>query len=211
MALAIPRRSSVREVSRFLDRISISSQEKLIQDARRVLSIPKLARNEHNRIAATKILLATADSNLALITKLLSDFGSQVAYEVHFTLFCFMDLQDVPGGHHLHKKLHQLAAEYLLRVRRATASANWMVGHLLGDHWKTEEALKILSTAARSASFAAGREGALIGLQSCLSWASPVQRKRIVTLLEEVAKIDQSDSVRLRARMALKSRHAAVR
>src|SRR5947209_17340806 len=54
------------------------------------LPISKLALDQDQRIASVKVILATASSNLALIRTLLDDFRSEAAYEIHFTLFCFM-------------------------------------------------------------------------------------------------------------------------
>src|SRR5947209_11155 len=84
------RRLSVREVSSSLIALENASRDKLVHRARRVLSSSKLALDQDQRIASVKVILATASSNLALIRTLPDDFRSEAAYEIHFTLFCFM-------------------------------------------------------------------------------------------------------------------------
>ncbi len=179
------RRPSVREVSRMLARMPRRRRERLIRDAKLVLASPKLSRDENLRIASAQLLLATSKSSLSYIERLLNDFSSRAAHEVHFTLFCFMDLTELPRGKPLRRTLHRLAKNYLMHIKDPKASSHWMVGHLLGDHWKTKQALQILLHAALNAPYEAGRDGARYGLEDAVKWVPQVEKKRIQTFLQQ--------------------------
>src|SRR5712692_5999968 len=103
--ISFTHRLSVRETASALTAAKSTLREKLVHRARRILSSSKLALDVDQRIASVKVILAMGSSNLAFIKKLIEDFRSETAYEIHFTLFCFMDLREMPDDNFLRKEL----------------------------------------------------------------------------------------------------------
>ena len=199
-----PRVPSVADVVQLL---SLQSQRKhaaLLATVSRAFARPSLMENDDHRIASVKVGLALLPSTAPHVERALRRFRSKMDYELHFTLFCFLD--EVPGlsrGCEFSARIPGLVAEYLLHVPKETACAAWMAGDLLGDHWHLATGDGLLRRAAREARYRSGRAGAVHGLHMAASRGQGRRRDEIILLLREVAQRDSSSSVQASARVAL--------
>jgi len=117
-------------------------------------------------VATAKIAVALIPDSMPLIRSWLKRRGGDDVYEVHFSLFCFLDqVNHENANEHVRGEVLGLLKEYLFNTKSDTAYATWMAGHMLGDHWDIREALPILIDAVVNARYAAGRRGAAQGLQ----------------------------------------------
>lgn len=160
-------------------------------------------RNKRDRIAAAKLLVALLPESLGTINQSLNKRKNRWNYELHFSLFCFLDDSQylrIPAK--IKKEICNLVAAYLTSVRLNTALAAWMAGHLLGQHWQGEEALSALKTAALQGRYVAGRKGALGGLKEQLAKRNDHVKAVITDLLKEIASNDRSPRLRQYATQA---------
>lgn len=169
----------------------------LLQELEQVVFLKRTELREDSRVAIARSLVALLPASLGTIAEVLKSRGDAGAYELHFSLFCFLsDHPQVQADQRLrHQLLHHIE-RYLESVRAATGEAAWMAGDLLGDHWPLEEALPVLLSLARSARYVAGREGALHGLAHALARATKQGQWEIMAGLKAVAAGDRSEAVR---------------
>jgi hypothetical protein len=199
------RRASVESiVSRINGLLSRQRRQGLFL-AERVLRTTAGRTTEDSRVAAVNVLVALLpDSRHSIREWLVRRSGD--AYDVHFSLFCFLDQVSV------HPRLHRCADEvlamvesYLQGIESTAGQAAWMAGDLLGEHWEGPGALPVLIRTAASARFAAGRYGAIHGLgQMLASEATLADTKRLIRdSLRNIAKSDRSRRLRGVARQIL--------
>ena len=93
-----------------------------------------------------------------------------------------------------------LVEAYLMSTNSAVASAAWMAGDLLGDHWDLRQSLPILTRLATQARYVAGRDAAIHGLSRALARARKASQWAIVQVLKDVSRHDRSRRVRSHAR-----------
>ncbi len=199
-------RAPVPHVRRLLASASQVRRGQNIEAAKLVLKNARLCRKESLRIAAAKVLVASLPETFGDIQSFLTDFSRPLSYEVHFTLFCFLDPDELPNREGLRRRIFSLVKSYLMNSNAKTGSAAWMAGDLLGDHWRRREAVDALCEIAANAEHPVARESAIHGLAHALDWASPARRKRILGLFEKISSMDTCESVRLSGRMALGGR-----
>lgn len=187
---------SVPELRRYLERVGAVRRSAMVAQAKQVLKDRSLVAREDVRIAAVKTLVADLGRNLEFVRSLLKVCASHDSYEVQFTLFCWLDREDLPPDQRLKNQVLSVVVEYLLGVERETAHAAWMAGDLLGDHWRTQAAHNALQRIALQASHPAGRKGAIHGLEESCRWVSPSRRVGVVRLLTRISHSDPRSSVR---------------
>jgi hypothetical protein len=175
----------------------------MVNEARHALEKGWLVASNGSRIAAVKVLVADIVHSRDFIRKLLRDFSSKEKYELHFTLFCWLDREDLPADSQLRRDVLSFITEYLMTVKRESAYASWMAGDLLGDHWKTPTAIDALCRGAAKARHPAGRKGSIHGLQQAYSWISESARVRVQKLITRISRSDASSSVREYAQFVL--------
>jgi hypothetical protein len=190
------------EVEVIVDRLRTLGQDeriRLLCSCEKILSDKKLSADGVRRIASVKILVGLFPLSLRVLERLLNARSGQQAYEVHFTIFCFLDtltVLAVPDGDK--RRILEAVSEYLHSVSSETAHAAWMAGDLLGAHWQSSETLDILVSAMQTARYVAGRLGALKGLEECLRETTHSSRvgRRVLQVLQEVSHTDRSHRVR---------------
>ena len=156
------------------------------------------------RVGAVKILVALLPHSLAIVRRWLRKPRTKRICDVHFSLFCFLDqIQYWQRLAQARPEVLALVGAYLMRARSDTAQSAWMAGDLLGDHWVLRESLPVLIAAASTARYAAGRAGAIHGLEHALARCSGRERTRIEATLQRIASRDGSEAVRLAARAAV--------
>lgn len=154
-------------------------------------------REEGERVAAAKLLVALLPGSWQTIERWLSNTDDRWCYELHFSLFCFLDdAQFLPIADKVKQTIHDAVAHYLFDVRRGTAKAAWMAGDLLGDHWKSPEVVSTLAQISRRAPSAAGRLGALHGLAQRLRKSGGRDRVRILDTMRSISREDHSRKIR---------------
>jgi hypothetical protein len=162
------------------------------------------ARNSRIRVAAVKVLVANIGSEWPRLQGWLMKFDSSSDYELHFTLFCWLDRADLPRDARLRSRVLKAVHKYLLAVPSERAQAAWMAGDLLGDHWRTRAAFRVLVDALEKAKCVAGRKGALHGLSEMASNGNPKLSSASKRLIESALE-DRSKAVREYARLALRT------
>jgi hypothetical protein len=158
----------------------------------------RLRAHEPTRRAAAAVVVALLPASRETICRWVNDRSGIDVYEVHFSLFCFLDqVPRLAGGVELASEVLSLVETYLLEVASEAAQAAWMAGDLLGDHWEEKQALPALIRAAREARYVAGRYGALHGLfQVALRTEGESARKLAMSALRHASRNDRSARVR---------------
>jgi len=196
--------------SSFLD---IASQVETLHDNKRktlvslcedALSDRRGRSQEQVRVAAVKVLVALFPITWKNIASWLKRDSERSLYEVHFSLFCFLDqVPQLKGASGFEFRVPELVENYLKEVKAESAHAAWMAGDLLGDHWEAETALSVLSKTSQRAQFAAGRLGAIHGLSHLLSRLKSPKRIATLQLLRLISENDRSKKVRDSAKLVL--------
>ena len=171
------------------------------------LSGPQPSNNEAVRITAVRGIVALLPTSLAAIADLLSRCQNKHHYEVHFTLFCYLDsAQEMPDASSLTKDVLLLVENYLMTVPRKTALAAWMAGDMLGDHWNAQQALPLLMKTAQGAKYSVGRVQSVLGLGRILDriLVENDAHKNILKMLRKISSSDPSKYVRENAKEMLR-------
>lgn len=198
-----PVKSTVEGIASATARLSRNRRLKLLTAIRSLLRAG-YCRTKRDRVAAAKLLVALLPQSLVTIEQFLNTCENRWDYELHFSLFCFLDdSQFLPIPANITKEICSLVAAYLASVRVDTALAAWMAGHLLGKHWRGKEALYALKTAALQGRYVAGRKGALAGLREQLAKGNNHKKAAITKMLMEIARHDRSSILRVRATRAM--------
>jgi len=166
----------------------------LEKQAIRVLTDPRLTRDERLRSGAIRLIVALLPKTFAVFEKLLFDFSKPLWYEVHFTAFSALDRSDLSEADQ--KLVLALVERYLLNTKSDAGFAAWKAGDILGDEWYAPETVEILERLLSSAHYVAGRNAALHGLQHAISKVAPTERERLLSLVRKVASEDPSAAVR---------------
>ena len=156
-------------------------------------------KNMSLRIAAGRVIVALLPLSFGAIAELLTRRQNRHHYEVHFTLFCYLDWsQEMPAAASVAKDVLLLVKNYLMTVLRPTARAAWMAGDMLGDHWNTAGAMPLLIQTAQTARYSVGRQAGLLGLEKILERlsASEAAYADALALIAEVSLSDRSRYVR---------------
>lgn len=192
------------EIASRVSGLSDRESQALLLLCENTLSSRRKREQEAVRVSAVKVLVALAPRSENQIKHWLQKNSEASFYEVHFSLFCFLDqVPSLKGAKTFASQIPTLVADYLDKVKAETAQAAWMAGDLLGDHWETETALPVLITAAEKGRFAAGRLGALHGIEHILVRLNGSRRESVLRLLRAVWRVDKSTKVRNFAKFLL--------
>ncbi len=200
------RNADVADLARSIRKMSPARRSRVLELAAGRASLPQ-------RLfpAAAQLLVALLPVSAERIRRYLRRRRTARDYELHFSLFCFLDqAPEVPGARAFARRVPAMLRDYLMSVPSGTAYAAWMAGDLLGDHWEPSAALPVLLDCARSARYSAGREGALHGLAHLSTRVPPQQAVRIRAVLRDVLTSDRSASLRFDARSILEGRHVCA-
>ena len=186
------------EVLTAIDRVDDADREQLLGVCEEAFRHTWSLRDPMDRIAYARVLVALLPTSLPLVGKWLARRGSAVDYEVHFSLFCYLDwCQELPEASSVGPAILDLVSSYLVTVPADTARAAWMASDLLGDHWPASEAWPVLLDLTRRARYAAGRKAALSGIETVVrKGTTPAQAREAVSVLRRVSLGDRSPAVR---------------
>lgn len=161
---------------------------------------------ERDRLLLVKTLIALTPGTGPVIRRCLQRRERVYDYEVHFTVFCFLDqVPQLRGASGFAEEVPKLVESYLHDVPRSTAAAAWMAGDMLGDHWRIDQASPVLMRQCADARYAAGRKGAVHGLLQVarrLPGGAPFL-PNVIEQLRRVQSGDRSKAVRVCADLAL--------
>lgn len=182
---------------------AVASKDKnLVHDTLQALKTKQVANDDDARVAVVKVAIAllpvTSQSLLALLHK-----RSQWHYEMHFTIFCFLDASArLAKARTFASRVPSIVERYLKSLRRDPADSAFMAAEMLGEHWDVKEAFRILSRVAKSPASAIGRKAAVGGLASIAARpeASKTVRQKANEIIEEVSRRDPNARVRAYAR-----------
>lgn len=186
--------------------LSQNERRQLLSLCIRILEISELRKIEKTRLGAVKVIVALLPDSTRVIRNWIQRKTNKQIYEVHFSLFCFLDhVADLPNARAFADEVPLLIGEYLQHVEVDSARAAWMAGDLLGDHLEVAKTLPILLRVAKGARFSAGRKGTLHGLEHALAKVENSTKKSILTLVHELSEVDRSIKVREYAKLMLRS------
>jgi len=186
------------EVLTVIGRVDGSDREQLLGVCEEAFRHNWNLRGPMDRIAYARVLVALLPASLPVVRDWLVRRGSVVDYEVHFTLFCYLDwCQELPESSSVGPAVLDLVSDYLETVPADTARAAWMAGDLLGDHWSASETWPMLLDLTQRARYVAGRKAALSGLETVVrKGITPAQAREAASVLRRVSLSDRSPAVR---------------
>lgn len=173
--------------------LGVEAKASLLAACISALTGPQSSKDDAVRIAAVRGIVALLPLSRGAIADLLNKFQSRDDYEVHFTLFCYLDwAQEMPAAPALTADVLMIAENYLMIVPCETARAVWMAGDMLGGHWNEQEAAPVLMRTSQGAKYSVGRMGGLVGLKELLD-RLPTESDSHKDILRAVRKISTSD------------------
>lgn len=196
------------EVYAEIQRLGQPSKERLISLCDSALKHADVRDSEVNRVLIAKILVTLLPESGKTVEYWLRKHSVKHAYEVHFSLFCFLDrVREMNLHQECIGQVIQLIQTYLMNVSSETGQAAWMAGDLLGDHWPIKEGLPILIHLATQAKHPAGRRGAIHGLAHLLAGSKSKAREKdkITNLIREISNQDMDQCIREYAAFVLRS------
>ena len=178
----------------------------LLEICEKAFKEKQVKKNEPTRVACSKILVALVPDSINVIKGLINRLNGKTTYEIHFSLFCFLDnVPDLPNGKAFTEEIPLIVEKYLLNINTETAHAAFMAGDLLGDHWDVNISFPILMKITKDAKYWVGRENAIGGLEHLINklQEDDFKRKLIIDMIKKASKNDRSNHVRVAARIFL--------
>lgn len=196
--------SPIQSLNMEIQRVSKRKARKLMAFCLQALDSRKLrARHrETDRIAVVKCLVGLLPDTEHRVRWLLSRPEADGWTEEQFTLFCYIEeAQEIEGVASLMEDVPRLVGTFLATVRTDRSRAGWMAAHLLGEHWPTIDAARILCDVAAKGRFAMGRWCSLSGIESLAKVTQPGPVVDIIReTVQRVVAGDRSGRVRRYAR-----------
>lgn len=188
--------SSIEAISVASRTLTRRQRLRIVQQVESLLKGP-CRKNTGERVAGAKVLVALLPESLQMIERSLQRTEDRWCYELHFSLFCFLGFAQTLSPS-MCQKIYRVVQTYLETARRDTAMAAWMAGDLLGDHWSGHHILPDLARLALNAAFAAGRKGALHGIEHRLQHPGEPRKEKSAVLktLFAISTSDRSPAVR---------------
>lgn len=121
--------------------------------------------NVPRRISLVRILVGLLPESCRLLERLLESRSDYIDFEIHFTLFCYLEWTCILPELRQHaERVLSLTRSYMLDATSAQARAVWMAGHMVGDHWEeigaaTSTLLDIVGNAKRPVARLAAIDG----------------------------------------------------
>ena len=148
------------------------------------------------RIIFVKTVVSLIPETNQVIYDVLQRKKHRLDFELHFTLFCYIDdIFEVCATEAT--PILMFIENYLMECNSKTARAFWMAGDLLGDHCPVETALPALLNVAQNGRYVAGRLGGLTGLSIIIKkYSTDRQIKQIILeCLDNIYRHDRSKYV----------------
>jgi hypothetical protein len=181
-------------------------RQRLLLICKNIFETIDLRQNSLNRISACKVAIALVPDSISLIKQYLGIKIGKSIFELHFSLFCFLDQIIAMENMEAFKiTMLSIIEQYLIDIKEDYAHAAFMAGDLLGQHWDVKESTGTLIDISIKAKYVAGRTSAIHALSHILHRVpnSSPEKERIVPLIESISRNDRSKHVRQIAKMIL--------
>lgn len=197
--------SSKDDIYRTVQKLNKSKRQQVLLVCGRALKNKKigLCENDMFRIAFIRIIVGAAPHSVKMMRQLMTNRVDRNAYEIHFTLFCYLGW--MPNAKKVCSLMLPHIRNYLVCVKYSTAHAAWMAGVLLGEDWPLRKTLPILMQVVKQARYVAGRAAAVNGLEHALTnkGLTRAQRNNIFSVLQDIAKSDRSAQLKMQVMLIL--------
>lgn len=186
---------------------SPNKRNQLLNKCLKYLKNKKKIAEEDTRIAIIKILIALLPESIQVIKTLINNKSSLIDYEIHFTLFCFVsNIFYIKIEKKIVNEILLLIRDYLINAKYDKAMAVWMVGDLLGDHWKNlNEALNTLLDILKYSKYSEGKKSALHGIEYLYPKMNTERRNIIKNFLKQIRNKEKNETVTILINNFLKS------
>lgn len=188
--------SQINMINEYYSNIPSNHKNQLIKKISRMVIYDEI-KDDKIRIGLIKLLISLMPESFNLIKKILELKRNKYDYELHFTIFCYLDDVTYKETKESLDQLTRVIVDYMKNIRIETAKAAWMAGHLLGDHWPAKKALPALIEIIQDSKNRVGREAAISGLGELYKKVNTIEKKKIVDLLQYLVVNDRSKEVRL--------------
>lgn len=205
IASCSPRHAELEELASSVGNLGHADVERLVALCRFAVSDSRAMSCEKTRVAVAKVVVSCVPTSQTLVSQLLAKRTTDQDYEMHFSLFCFLDqVRNIPWAEEFASQVPTLVESYLMHIATDRAEAAWMAGDLLGDHWPSNEGIPPLVRIAENGRHVAGRQGAIHGLEQAMkNLGDDPRRREIVSLLVELASNDPEPRIRQYASLVL--------
>lgn len=178
-----------------LCRLNAAKRDRVLTSIVQRIAIRSWRRSRIRRSALVRIIVGLLPESYALLDRLLHNQSDFHDYEIHFAFFCYLHWTA------RHKALRDCATDvlklvrlYMVNARTDQAMAAWMASDMLGDHWETGPATRVLLDVAQNARRPFCRLAALDGIEKLLKRLD--SHGSILVALSEIGKTDKSRKVR---------------
>ena len=174
-----PYETFIYDITKTIQDLNKANRERLFALSKSSVNDKKIIKDHSSRLALVHILVNLMPESVEIIKELINRKSDKFDYEMHFSLFCFLDdVPDLPGGLKFAREIPSIIEKYLMEIKTETAYAAFMAGDLLGEHWYVDEARPILMKIAKKARYSAGRHSAIHGLEHVLQQLSDDKPKK---------------------------------
>ena len=196
-----PGNQPVSEIFERLSALGSAKKQELLKRVITLLLDSTETRPDAVRIDLVKIFVGLLNTSKDALIQVLRHRRQRSDYDVHFTLFCYLDeIRGLPETQEVVDNIPAIIEAYLMEVEMSEPAS--MAATALGDNWNVDEAFPALQRVLSKAKYAAGRQGAIEGLAQAVDrLASPGD---IWVLIERAADSDSDRGVRATARLCLK-------
>jgi len=157
--------SSLAEIKEFVMQKPAAYQSNMVETVLKNIKEASKIRNKNNRVILVKLILTFLPQTKAEIIKILTQRNSRLDFELHFTIFCFLDqIREIRQSGKRKFNVPEIIEDYLMKIKDNTCQAAWMAGELLGVNWDKKNALTVLKKVFFKAKNKTGKEAGLYGL-----------------------------------------------
>lgn len=182
-----------------IEKLSGKNQIDLIKLCKEGIENLSLGKKEPVRIVCIRILVIFFPESWDIIDSWLDRKDEKYWYEVHFTIFCYLDWITYLFPHHPSLSNITIALnKYLKNAKSQSSRSAWMAGHLLSGHWDNKESLPILLKLSTEANYFIGRLSAVHGIEEILDNRDldSISTDKIFLTLKKVRDSDRSQNLR---------------
>lgn len=137
----LPRNASVPDVARWASKAQPEDARTVVKALTSTVRTRRTSlREEADRVRFARVVVGLIPATLGLIKELLNHRRTELDYEIHFTLFCYLDdVLSIKALSGFSPVLLRSVVDYLRAADSGKARAAWMATDLLSDHWSGDE------------------------------------------------------------------------
>ena len=158
-------KKNLEDISKLLADLTSKEQEGLKKSVYKEITMKSKSLSESERISLVKLMFWSLPDSEKYIYSLLRKMNDPKDFEIHFTIFCFLDQAiERTKDRKLNQRLLAATESYLIAVNKDYAHGAWMAGEFLGAHTKPRISLPILKNVYNVSRHSSGKKAALFGL-----------------------------------------------